>query len=158
MRNLREDLSFTAITDALRTVFGRIFLVIGAMALGASLGGCTAGDSIAWGLGAPLMVPGLILGSVLSPSGIFAVPMSFFFTLLFVRRQWPLWTVLIVTLLFWYHAHAEIKAQIQWDRYDSPLAKLNKRLDEHLKESDQQRRKDRLQSQQEKVRESPQRR
>ena len=115
----------SAFLNALRTVIGRIVLGVVAIALGAFLGGLTATTTFAGGCEAVLEFHMLAFISIFSSVGIIALPATLLFAYVFIRFEWPLWTVLLATLLIWWNSHKTI----YWEINDSPAAKIHKVLE-----------------------------
>jgi len=103
-----ENYPIAPFLDALRTVTGRVVLVLGTVVLGSCLGGITATRELggAWDAIGSFFL--WAASSFLFSVGVIAFPAAFLFALLFVRREWPLWTVTVVALLIWWNAHKTI--------------------------------------------------
>jgi hypothetical protein len=94
--------------DALRTVTGRVVLIFAAVLIGAALGGFTATRELSGAWGALSGFFPWAAASFLYSVGIVSFSATLIFALLFIRREWPLWTVAAVTLLMWWNAHETI--------------------------------------------------
>ena len=117
---------YAQIIDAMRTVVGRIVLGVAAIAFGAFLGGLTATNTWSGGLDGVLGFHYWIIPSIFTTVGIIALPATLLFLILFPRTEWPLWTVLIATLLIWWNTHKTI----HWLLHNSAPAKLQKIVDD----------------------------
>ena len=121
-----DDYPYGPIRSALETVFGRIGLVILATLFGSMLGGLSAMRSLE-GLGVGLIgVLGFSLTSIFYASGLWVLPVIGLFAIASTRYEWPLKLTLLCTILMWWNIHQTIHRTI----YDSPGAKLQKRLEE----------------------------
>ncbi len=123
--------------SALRTVTGRVVLVCAAVVIGSALGGMTAMDQMggAWeALGSFFEWAAV---SFFFGVGMIAFPAAFLFTLLFIRYEWPLWTVVTVVLLLWWNSHKTL----HYIFHESASAKIQKQLDEFNRRQNQQQKK-----------------
>lgn len=121
-----DDYPYGPFRSALETVFGRIGLVLLAILAGSMLGGLSAMRSLE-GLSVGFIgVLGLSLASIFCGSGLWVLPAIGLFAIASTRYEWPLKLTLLCSLLMWWNIHQTI----HWTIYDSPGAKLQKRLEE----------------------------
>lgn len=121
-----DDYPYGPIRSALETVFGRIGLVLLAILVGSMLGGLSAMRSLE-GLSVGFIgVLAFSLASIFYGSGLWVLPAIGLFAIASTRYEWPLKLTLLCSLLMWLNIHQTIR----WSLYDSPSAKLQKRLEE----------------------------
>ncbi len=112
-----EDFPYAPFREAMNTIAGRLATVFAAMVLGSLLASFTATDS--WGDMLSNLPPMVCFLSLFSGHGFIVFPGIIVFSTLFVRMQWSLPLVLLVTAVMWWDGHATIR----WGMYDSPAAK-----------------------------------
>lgn len=121
-----DDYPYGPFRNALQSVFGRVALVMLASLIGSMLGGLTAMRSLE-GLGVGLMgVLGFSLASIFYASGLWIFPSIGLFAIASTRFEWPLKLTLLCSLLMWWNIHQTIR----WTLYESPGAKLQKKLND----------------------------
>lgn len=123
--NEPDDYPLAPFVSAARTVLVRLLLIALAIAVGAYLGGLSATHSWLNGLAGLLQIHTLAFNSIFFSVGIIALPATVLFAVLFVRSQWPLWTVVIVTLLMWWNTHKTL----YWVLHESASAKIQQALE-----------------------------
>lgn len=129
--NRFDDFPYGPLIQALNTLVGRILLVAAAALAGFMLGTMTAMRS--WqGLQAGF-ADAVMLGvnSIFFGIGLFAIPVTLFFTIGFVLWEWRLRYVLVVTLLMWINIHQTVR----WTAFDSPQAQAMKAMQTELIQS-----------------------
>lgn len=129
--NRFDDFPYGPLIQALNTLVGRILLVAAAALAGFMLGTMTAMRS--WqGLQAGF-AEAVMLGvnSIFFGIGLFAIPVTLFFTIGFVLWEWRLRYVLVVTLLMWINIHQTVR----WTAFDSPQAQAMKAMQTELIQS-----------------------
>lgn len=119
-----EDFPYGPFREALSTITGRLATVFAAMVLGSLLAVFTACES--WGDMLSCIPPLTWFLSLFSGHGFIVLPGVIVFSILFVRLQWPLLLVLLVTAVMWWDGHGSIR----WSMYDSPLVKRMHELGE----------------------------
>ncbi|WP_395746328.1 hypothetical protein [Prosthecobacter sp.] len=117
-----EDFPYAQVREALNTIAGRLALVFAAMVLGSLLAAFTATES--WGDVISCIPPLTWFLALFSGYGFIVLPGIVVFAILFVRMQWPLPLVLLVTAVMWWDGHGAIR----WGMYDSPAVKRRKGL------------------------------
>lgn len=118
-----EDFPYAPLREAMNTIAGRLATVLGAMVLGSLLAAFTATES--WGDMLSSSFPlATWFSSLFSGHGFIVLPGVVVFAILFVRQQWPLPLVLLVTAVMWWDGHGTIR----WSMYDSPAVKLRQEL------------------------------
>jgi hypothetical protein len=100
-------------------------LVIAAVVIGSALGGITATDHIGGAWKALGSFFAWAASSLFFSVGIIAFPAAFLFAVVFIRSEWPLWTVAIVALLIWWNSHKTIYYLFN----ESAGAKVPKQMD-----------------------------
>lgn len=103
-----DDYPYSAIRSAMGTTLGRIGLVAGSIVLGSMLAALSATGSVLAMFGGAIATPLLCLSSIIAGYGAPLLPMVMIFAVCFVRWQWPLWTVLVCTVLMWWNFHTTI--------------------------------------------------
>lgn len=117
-----EDFPYAPLREAMNTIAGRLATVLAAMVLGSFLASITATES--WGDMISCIPPVTWFSSLFSGHGFIVLPGVVVFAILFVRQQWPLPLVLLVTAVMWWDGHGTIR----WSMYDSPAVKLRQKL------------------------------
>lgn len=112
-----EDFPYAQLREAMNTIAGRMATVFGAMVLGSLLASFTATES--WSDMFGCIPPISWLLELFNGRGFIVLPGIVVFAILFVRMQWPLPLVLLVTAVMWWDGHGAIR----WARYDSPAVK-----------------------------------
>ncbi len=119
-----EDFPYGPLREAMNTIAGRLATVFAAMVLGSLLASFTATES--WSDMLSCIPPVTWFWSLFSGHGFIVLPGILVFSILFVRLQWPLLLVLLVTAVMWWDGHGTIR----WTLYDSPLVKKMQELGE----------------------------
>jgi hypothetical protein len=126
--NELDDYPLAPFVNGVNGAFGRVLLVALAVVTGAFLGGATAGHSLQSACSAVTTLPILVVSSIFFAVGIVSLPAIFIFAVVFSRSAWPLWMVLVATLLMWWNTHKILT----WSLYDSPAARIEKTLNSEL--------------------------
>ena len=100
--------------------------------MGAYLGGLTSTYSWSDAFAGISEFHHLVVVSILFIGiGLFALPATLLFIIMFTRSEWPLWTVTVATLLIWWNTHKTI----YWTLHESAGAKMQERIDTMNKEA-----------------------
>ncbi len=118
-----EDFPYGPFREAMNTITGRLAMVFAAMVLGSLLAAFTACES--WGDMLSCIPPLTWFLSLFSGYGFIVLPGVIVFSILFVRLQWPLLLVLLVTAVMWWDGHGSIR----WGMYDSPAVKRRQEME-----------------------------
>lgn len=95
--------------------------------MGAYLGGLTSTYSWSDAFAGISEFHHLVVVSILFIGiGLFALPATLLFIIMFTRSEWPLWTVTVATLLIWWNTHKTI----YWTLHESAAAQIQKIADD----------------------------
>jgi len=119
-----ENYPLAPFINALRTVVGRAGLVIAAFILGVLVGGISAERAFSGAWDALTSFPAWSAFSFFFGVGFVAFPAALIFSIMFIRSEWPLWTVFAVTLLVWWNFHKTI----HWAEHDSPAIRIEQQV------------------------------
>jgi hypothetical protein len=123
-----EDFPYAPLREAMNTIVGRLATVFAAMVLGSLLASFTATES--WSDMLSCIPPVPWFRSLFSGHGFIVFPGIIVFSTLFVRMQWSLLLVLLVTAVMWWDGHGTIR----WAMYDSPAVKRRQEMQEMMRQ------------------------
>lgn len=107
------DYPYSPLSDALRSMFGRLGLVLAAVLLGSLCGCVSASGSLAEGLVYALGAPLLAFTSILHGPGVVALGLLLVFTILYTTWEWPRWLATVAVLLMWWDIHATLSHELE---------------------------------------------
>ena len=119
-----ENYPLAPFINALQTVVGRAALVVVAFVLGILFGGISAARAFSGAWEALTSFPAWSAASFFFGVGFIAFPAALIFAIMFVRSEWPLWIVFVVTLLVWWNCHKTI----YWALHDSPAVRIEQQV------------------------------